>query len=107
MKNLVRQWVIRYNNRFPLDRWWREKHNIPFNSSNHREITPVDVKFEYEEDRLFKELAERREKEDKRKEDLKNNGWINVQEESLSEDEDNELFEKIDIDKLNQQLNGE
>jgi hypothetical protein len=29
--------VINWNNRFPLDRWWRIKHNVAFMSPVHRE----------------------------------------------------------------------
>lgn len=102
-----RDWVIRYNNRFPIDRWWREKHSIPFNSSSHREISPVDMKFEHEEDKLFKEFLDERKAREEREEKFKQEGWLSVGEEELDEEDQEELFNKIDIDQLNEQLNGE
>lgn len=45
--------VINWNNRFPLDRWWRMKHNVAFMSSAHRESSFIDQLLEFEEDKLF------------------------------------------------------
>jgi len=48
--------VIRWNSNFPIDRWWRKKHGIPFGSQRHREISFFEQLFEYKEDKLFNEL---------------------------------------------------
>lgn len=37
---------------------WREKHKIPFNSRTHSEQSPIDIRLEYEEDRIYSELLE-------------------------------------------------
>lgn len=42
-------------NRFPIDKWWREKHNIPFGSKLHKEVSYADMVFEYIEDYLYEE----------------------------------------------------
>lgn len=52
-KENVREKIINWNVNFPIDRWWRKKHNIAFNSSAHREISFLDQLFEFEEDLLF------------------------------------------------------
>lgn len=57
--------VISWNNRFPLDRWWRAKHNIPFMSQAHRESTFINQLMEFEEDRLFGEILNDIEQKDK------------------------------------------
>ncbi len=54
VKNFVYQWSIQ----FPIDHWWRTKHKVAFNSLQHRSISFIDIKIEYEEDKLFKELRE-------------------------------------------------
>lgn len=51
------QWNIRY----PLDRWWREKHQVAFNSDAHRRVSFLDIRFEYEEDVIMKKVRSRRE----------------------------------------------
>lgn len=45
--------VINWNNRFPLDRWWRIKHNVAFMSPVHRESSFIHQLLEFEEDKLF------------------------------------------------------
>ncbi len=52
----VRDKIIDWNLNFPIDRWWRKKHGVAFNSSAHREISFLDQLFEFEEDKLFDEL---------------------------------------------------
>ena len=56
MKKLskIEQEVISWSNRFPVDSWWRKKHNIAFMSKAHREVSFLDQLFEYEEDKLIK-----------------------------------------------------
>lgn len=45
LQDLVKKW----NLLFPLDRWYRKKYNIPFNSSKHRVLSFIDMYFEYYE----------------------------------------------------------
>ena len=52
----VRKEIITWNVRFPYDRLWRKKYNIPFNSTEHREICFLDQRFDIEEDKFFEEL---------------------------------------------------
>lgn len=56
--------VVSWNKRFPLDRWWRIKHNVSFMSPEHRESSFIYQLIEFEEDRLFmKEFQAEQEKE--------------------------------------------
>jgi len=57
----IRDYVIEWNSRFPYDRWWRKKYNIPFNSKDHKESSFLDQLFDYEEDIVFSELASKEE----------------------------------------------
>jgi hypothetical protein len=43
----VRDIVIMWNNRFPLDVWWRQRHKIPFGSIEHRAASYVSMVFEF------------------------------------------------------------
>jgi hypothetical protein len=70
--------IIKWNYNFPLDKWWRKKYGIPFNSKKHKEISQIDILFEYHEDKLFEEI----------------NSPTPKIENSLSK-EDEELFDKI------------
>lgn len=51
------QGVINWNRKFPLDRWWRQKHSVPFMSPAHRESSFIHQLMEYEEDRMFLETS--------------------------------------------------
>lgn len=53
--------VINWDSRFPLDRWWRMKHNIPFMSPEHRESSFLFQLFEFEEDKLFLKAVDKEE----------------------------------------------
>ena len=57
----IRQYIIEWDNRFPIDRWWRKKYNIAFNSSAHRESSFLDQLVEWEEDQLFDEIMNQEE----------------------------------------------
>ena len=56
--NKIEQKILDWSERFPLDRWWREKHKIPFMSSAHREVSFLDQLFEWYEDQLVNEYKE-------------------------------------------------
>lgn len=47
--------MIRWNNKFPVDFWWRQKHKVPFLSKCHREQSFLNQLMEYQEELLFQE----------------------------------------------------
>jgi len=49
----IKSFVVSWNNNYPLDKWFRAKYGIPFNSEKHRETNPLDIYLEWAEDRLF------------------------------------------------------
>lgn len=49
----IQDFIINWNSNFPLDRWWREKYNIPFNSEKHRQMSLIDMRIQFEEDKIF------------------------------------------------------
>ena len=49
IKSFVRRWNINY----PIDRWWRKKHGVIFNSQEHRVVSFLDQLIEYIEDNEF------------------------------------------------------
>ncbi len=65
MKNNIRHEIIAWNNRFPLDRWWRKKYDVSYLSDTHRESTFYGQFFEYREEMIFKEFTEEQANENK------------------------------------------
>jgi len=52
----LKDFVIQWNVDFPIDRWWRKKYSVAFNSPEHRAVSLIDMRFEWEEDELFEEI---------------------------------------------------
>lgn len=52
----VKDFILNWNLRYPIDRWWREKHNVSFNSEVHRVSSFIDQLIEFEEDKMFRKL---------------------------------------------------
>ena len=45
--------VNTWNIKFPMDRWWRSKHNVAVMSPVHRECSFIHQLMEFEEDKLY------------------------------------------------------
>lgn len=88
----LKDFVIQWNNENPLDRWWRQRYKVPFGSSAHLEISQAHIAFEYLEQQIYTAQAEQMQEEEKRKERLKENGWLNANDEVDDDD-----FDKIVI----------
>lgn len=95
----LRTFMIRWNNENPLDKKFREKYKIPFNSPQHREINQLDILLEFIEDEVFTEFEQRVHREIEREESYSKGQWIKEAEESSERDED--LFDKIDVSLFN------
>lgn len=101
-----RSLIIAWNNKFPYDRWWRQKYNVAFNSPQHRSMSQIDIYIEYLEDKLFKEHEERMIRESKEVEDYKK-GIIIKEKDLESEIDIFELMKKADYSQVNSHLNKE
>lgn len=82
----MREWLIR----FPYDKWWRIKYNVPLFSDEHLRCNPIDQKLEYIEDLL---LSIERKKSEKLSKYNKNGEWIKSR---SSEENDLELLKNFD-----------
>ena len=91
IKELVEHW----NKVMPIDRWYRKKYNIPFNSPTHRAVNIIDMFFE------FLEFIEDIDKEKKNKQEPYNKGDGNFMKEITYTQKDiDDLFDEIDIDSM-------
>ena len=94
-------YITDWNVEYPVDRYWREKYKIPFNSPQHRSISFIDELIDYEEDLLFERLYESS-KKDKEIEELYERGkgnWLKKQ--VMSNKEVDYAFENLDLDSFN------
>lgn len=91
LREQISNFVINWNNRFPIDYWWRKKYNIPFNSEKHRQANFIQMFYEYEEEREMKKLFDKISKEEEDK-DINDITGSNMTKEEIDED-----FENLDI----------
>lgn len=89
----IRYSVISWNVRFPTDRAWRKKYNVPYNSKAHLESNFLDQLFDIEEDKLFEELLNEEQY-------IPNAGdWLKTDKPKTQEDEISSLREEFkDLD---------
>jgi hypothetical protein len=86
MKNdkTIKDKVLEWQEKFPLDFWWRKKHGVAFMSPEHKSTSFLDQLFEYEEDRMIEEI-----KEEIQNPYIPNSGdiWKETKENEISEEE--------------------
>lgn len=88
----MRDFVIQWNNKYPLDRWFREKYKLRFNSQEHRGTNLVDVYFQFVEERIFEDIRkESREKAEKEKR-YQEEGWLRPRKVEVPD----EIFDDLD-----------
>jgi hypothetical protein len=96
----IKQFVLLWNNRYPLDRWFRKRYSVTFNSQEHRKSNLLDIYFEFLEESVFeksnKNLSIQKQKEDR----YKKNGWLQERTVKFEEinltDKDLSLFDEHD-----------
>ncbi|HPI19232.1 MAG TPA: hypothetical protein PKY56_02580 [Candidatus Kapabacteria bacterium] len=93
----LKEFIIQWNNIYPIDRWWREKHKIAFNSPAHRSMSFIDMRIEYEEDMLFSKMNSMC----MRKYEPGTGDWLVKRREHLSQEQINKMFDDIDLSKFN------
>ena len=60
----IRSFIEDWNDRFPIDKWFRDKYNIPFGSKSHLDQSFLDMRLDFEEKRAdqIREINEFNEK---------------------------------------------
>ncbi len=102
LKNLLIYW----NNKFPFDRVYRQKHGIAFGSEEHRRVNQIDVYNDALEDRLFTEFYEEQAERKRLQEAYAKDGILNKEASKALEESLEEVFDNIDVTKLNEDQDG-
>lgn len=99
--NNLSEFLIDWNNYFPLDRLFRKKNNIIFNSKEHREICYIDLYMDSLEDKLFENhISQINEKNEKLEIYEKTGKWFNSTT-KIDKKTEIDLFDKLDVSSLN------
>lgn len=92
----LRECVVKWDNLYRYDFWWRQKYSIPFNSEQHRAANQLDIAFEYFENAMSNKALEKYKEDDAKKEELKKTGqWL--RESEGNKEKLQEAFDKLNL----------
>lgn len=93
--NFIEKW-----HQFPIDYWWRKKHNVPFGSQQHRDMNFIDMLFEYREEIVVNKYRRfYQEKEEAAENDAL--GLSNERVVPMSKEEIDEDYENLNLEDFN------
>lgn len=87
-RNELRKFIVHWNNNFPIDFLWRKKYGVAFGSPEHRQMSFLDMLFDFEEEKMMKEMVNKHSK-------------LNVFESNPKFGLSDEEFDDIDINQFN------
>lgn len=103
---LVKEWNIKY----PIDRWFRQKYKLIWGSKEHREVTLLSIYFEFEEEKLYKEVVKDllNPKPETERDSIKYKpgNWYNSESVEIIDEESIDLYEKLDLNSLEEDKDG-
>ena len=100
----VADFCLSWNLIYPIDRWWRTKYKVAFNSERHRSVSLLDMRFEFEEEMMFYKSEQIRSYAPNKGQWLKDKIDFNEDEELTQEEKLEKYkkeFEEMDIDQYN------
>lgn len=103
--------IVLWANLFPMDKLYREKHKIGFNTPEHRALNPIDMVFELVEDHAIRDAVEvqrKKEKDPKAKYFPGRGKYFKVKREvtKVTQEEIDKAFDEIDIDDIKYDNDG-
>lgn len=102
---LNREFIIEWNYKFPLDKWWRDKHGVALFSEEHLNANQLNIALEYQENLVFKEFEDRADELSRKREAYSKGIWI-TKPEPKNGKEFTDLFDKIDVSTINTNNNS-
>jgi hypothetical protein len=52
----LKKFIVNWNKNFPIDYLWRQKYGVAFGSPEHRQMSFLDMMFDFEEERMMKRI---------------------------------------------------
>jgi hypothetical protein len=90
----INHFIYKWNAAYPIDRWWRERHKVAFNSPAHRVVSFLDMYIEWQEEQLVIKAHDAALKQS----EYKPGDWLTPH----APDVNNEIeeFEKLDLSRF-------
>jgi hypothetical protein len=90
--------IVKWNREWSWDYVWRKKYNVPFNSEQHKSMSPLDIRLDLIEERMIQDQIDREKiVEDDLKEYRKTGEWWKAEGDDQIDENDEELFDGIVI----------
>ena len=89
----IERFIYKWNATYPIDRWWREKHKIAFNSPEHRVVSFLDIYVEWQEEQLINQARANNVKNS----EYKPGDWLQPRQEAISVEDEIKNFEAMDF----------
>lgn len=104
-----KEFLISWSVKFPKDRIFRKKYNIPFGSEQHLNMSQIDIYLDILEDELIKKYSKQYHDEKAALEQYKTTGvWLKENGyDGMNEKQFQQLFKNLDVSKLNDNIKVE
>jgi hypothetical protein len=100
LKDDIENFIYRWNALYPMDRWWRERHKVAFNSPEHRVVSFLDIYIEWKEDRLITKAQNASIKNF----EYKSGDWVRERKDEISVDDEIRDFENMDLSQFDDRV---
>lgn len=102
----IRNELLLWNRKYPIDLYWRNKYKIPFGSKAHLEASFIDMRIDYEEEIMLLESVEKDNKKDSGEEEI--DRLLNLPTiQKMSAKEVDDAFDDLDLTKFSAESKGE
>ena len=95
-KDDIDSFIYKWNATYPIDRWWRERHKIAFNSPEHRVVSFLDIYTEWREEQIYIKVREAHRKNI----EYEPGDWLVPRELEVNVKDEMEDFEKMDLSRF-------
>jgi len=96
IKDDIDSFIYKWNATYPIDRWWREKHKIAFNSPEHRVVSFLDIYIEWQEEQIYTKVRAIHTKNL----EYTPGDWLTPRELNVNEKDEIEDFENMDLSRF-------
>ncbi len=100
LKREVHNFIFNWNQKWPIDFWWRKKYNISFGSEEHRQANFIQMYYEWYEAEAMKKWYSDDEDEDPAEKD-RDVTDVSGSKNKLSQKEIDVDFDSIDLSRYN------
>lgn len=93
----LRSFVEEWNLKYPIDKWWRDKYNVPFGSAAHKAQSMLDMRLDFEEELMFLQQKRRISTEQSSSYQFGSGSWLKKQIVKPTQQQLDKDFDRIDV----------